>query len=163
MRRPARSGPASRTQDGCETRDQVCINPFALVANSCNLLSLLVEHLADRCVDVHSIPLPIALDRFKQLPQRSNEIWQGGLVKLPAWVDNPVDPDGPPYRPTGALWVSLRTGVPHLAFPEEGEVANADLALKALIEFGLKEAKKVARVDRQSFRFEMRDSPKRCL
>ena len=91
-----------------------------------------------------SIPLPIALGRFKQLPQRSNEIWQGGLVKLPAWVDNPVDPDGPPYRPTGALWISLRTGVPYLAFPEEGEVGNADLALKALIEFGLKESKKLA-------------------
>jgi hypothetical protein len=83
---------------------------------------------------------PIALRRFKQLPQRSNEIWQGGLVKLPAWVDSPVDPDGPSYRPTGALWVSLRTYVLHLAFPEEGEVANGGLALKALIEFGLKEA-----------------------
>jgi hypothetical protein len=91
-----------------------------------------------------SLPLPIALGRFKQLPQRSNEIWQGGLVRLPAWVDNPQDPDGPPYRPTGALWVSLRTGLPHLAVAEQGEAGNADLALKALIEFGLKQSKRLA-------------------
>ena len=91
-----------------------------------------------------SIPLPIALGRFKQLPQRSNEIWQGGLVKLPAWVDNPRDPAGPPYRPTGALWVSLRTGLLHAAFPEEGNAGNADVALRALIEFGLKESKRLA-------------------
>ena len=64
-----------------------------------------------------SVPFPIALGRFKQLPQRTTEIWQGGLVKLPAWIENPQDPDGPPYRPTGALWVSLRTGLLHLALP----------------------------------------------
>src|SRR5262245_35033440 len=87
-------------------------------------------------------PRPLALGRFKQLPQRSNEIWQGGLVKLPAWVEN--DAGGPPYRPTGALWVSLRTGLLHLAFPPEGSVATPDLALNALIEFGLKESKKLA-------------------
>ena len=91
-----------------------------------------------------AIPLPVAVGRFKQLPQRSNEVWQGGLVRLPAWVDNPHDPHAPPYRPTGALWVSLRTGLLHLAFPDEGSVGNPDLALKALIEFGLKESKRLA-------------------
>jgi tetratricopeptide (TPR) repeat protein len=87
------------------------------------------------------IPLPIALGRFKQLPQRSNEVWQGALVKLPTWIDNPQDPNGSPYRPTGALWVSVRTGLLHLAFAEKGHAGTADLALQALIEFGLKESK----------------------
>ncbi len=64
-------------------------------------------------------------------------------MRLPAWVDNPQDP-GPPYRPIGALWVSLRTGLLHLAFAEPGELPNADLALKTLIEFGLKESKRLA-------------------
>jgi tetratricopeptide (TPR) repeat protein len=91
-----------------------------------------------------SMPLPIALGRFKQLPQRSNEIWQGGLVKLPAWIDNPQDPDGPPYRPMGALWVSLRTGLLYLAAPKEDNIGDPDLALKGLIEFGLKESKRLA-------------------
>jgi hypothetical protein len=86
-----------------------------------------------------SIPFPIALGRFKQLPQRTTEVWQGGL---PAWIDNPPDPDGPPYRPTGALWVSLRTGLLHMA-PDEGSVGNAELAVQTLIEFGLKKSKEL--------------------
>ena len=90
-----------------------------------------------------SIPLPIALGRFKQLPQRSNEVWQGGLVRLPAWVDNPRNPDGPPYRPSGALWVSLRTGLLHMAFPDEGAAGTPELAVKTLIDFGLKESKRL--------------------
>lgn len=101
-----------------------------------------------------STPLPIALGRFKQLPQRSNEVWQGGLVKLPAWIDNPRDPDGAPYRPTGALWVSLRTGLLHMALPEEGTAPTSDFALKALIEFGLKESK---RLDGRPSVIEVRD------
>lgn len=88
-----------------------------------------------------AVPLPIALGRFKQLPQRSSEVWQGGLVRLPAWIDNQHDPDGPPYRPIGALWVSLRTGLVHVAMPSDDAPASPELALKALLEFGLKEAK----------------------
>ena len=85
-------------------------------------------------------PLPIALGRFKQLPQRTNEVWQGGFVKLPAWVDN-RSPEGPPYRPVGALWIGLQTGLLHLALADEGAAATPELALQALLEFGLKESK----------------------
>lgn len=88
-----------------------------------------------------TVPIPLAVGRFKQLPQRSGEIWQGGLVRLPAWIDHPSDPEGEPYRPTGALWVSLRTGLIHLALPPEGAAASPEFALTALIEFGLKWAK----------------------
>jgi hypothetical protein len=52
-------------------------------------------------------------------PQRAAEIWQGGIVRLPAWIDNKEDPAGPPYRPAGALWVSLRTGLVHMGLPSE--------------------------------------------
>ena len=88
-----------------------------------------------------TVSLPIAFGRFKQLPQRTGEIWQGGLVRLPAWIDHPTDPDGEPYRPTGALWVSLRTGLVHLALPPEGNTASPEFALTALLEFGLKLSK----------------------
>lgn len=88
-----------------------------------------------------TIPLPLALGRFKQLPQRTGEIWQGGLVRLPAWVDNPADPDGESFRPVAALWVSLRTGLLHLALPPEGSTATPEFGLAALLEFGLKWAK----------------------
>jgi hypothetical protein len=67
-----------------------------------------------------TVPLSLALGRYKQLPQRAGEVWQGGLVRLPEWIDHPTDPDGEPYRPTGALWVSLRTGLIHVDLPKEG-------------------------------------------
>jgi hypothetical protein len=38
-----------------------------------------------------SVPIPIALSRFKQLPQRSTEGWQGGLFRMPMLIDNPDD------------------------------------------------------------------------
>ncbi len=88
-----------------------------------------------------SIPVPLALGRFKRLPQRAQEIWQGGIVRLPMWVDHPTDPDGPPFRPTGALWVSLRTGLVHLDLPKDAATAAAALALDAFLEFGLKWAR----------------------
>jgi len=86
-------------------------------------------------------PLPLALGRFKQLPQRSTEVWQGGLRKLPMWIDDPHDLEAAPYRPVGAFWTSVRTGLIHLALPNEGEPATLRLALDALLEFGLKWAK----------------------
>jgi tetratricopeptide (TPR) repeat protein len=90
---------------------------------------------------VPTVSLPLAFGRFKQLPQRTGEIWQGGLVRLPAWIDNPADRTAEPYRPTGALWVSLRTGLMHLVLPPEGSTASPEFALAALLEFGLKWSK----------------------
>jgi len=36
------------------------------------------------------------IERLKRLPQRSKETWQGGLAKLPMWVQ---ERDQEPYRP----------------------------------------------------------------
>src|SRR5918996_2295765 len=88
-----------------------------------------------------AISIPLALGRFKRLPRRTGEVWQGGIVRLPMWVDNQTDPDGPPFRPTGVIWVSLRTGLVHLDLAKEGEQGASDLALAAFLEFGLKWAK----------------------
>jgi len=43
-----------------------------------------------------TVPLSLALGRYKQLPQRAGEVWQGGLVRLPVWIAHPTDPDGEP-------------------------------------------------------------------
>jgi tetratricopeptide (TPR) repeat protein len=88
-----------------------------------------------------TVPIPLAFGRFKQLPQRTSEVWQGGLVRLPAWIDHPTDPEEEPTRPIGALWVSLRTGLVHLALPPEGGLASPEFAFTALLEFALKWAK----------------------
>jgi tetratricopeptide (TPR) repeat protein len=87
------------------------------------------------------ISIPLALGRFKRLPQRAVEVWQGGIVRFPMWVDNQTDPDGPPFRPTGVLWTSLRTGLVHLDLAKEGTQATSEMALATFLEFGLKWAK----------------------
>jgi tetratricopeptide (TPR) repeat protein len=99
-------------------------------------------------------PVSIALGRFKRLPQRTAEVWQGGIVRFPMWVDNPADPEGPPLRATGAIWVSLRTGLVHVDLAKEGEDATPELALATLLEFGLKWAKEL---DGRPGRIEVRD------
>jgi hypothetical protein len=79
-------------------------------------------------------PTPQQIARFARLPQRSKDVWQGGVIRMPTWVDGP---DGTPYRPLGAVWVSLETRLMNvkIAEPSDRDVA---LAVAALIELGLK-------------------------
>jgi len=72
--------------------------------------------------------------RFMRLPRRADERWQGGLVRLPSWVD---EPDGP-FRPWAAIWVSRSTGLVHVELERERSAHDWTLALDALIAFGLK-------------------------
>lgn len=88
-----------------------------------------------------AISIPLALSRFKRLPQRAGEVWQGDIVRFPMWVEHQTDPDGPPFRPTGVLWTSVRTGLVHLDMANGDQPATADLALSTFLEFGLKWAK----------------------
>src|SRR5688572_28005830 len=88
-----------------------------------------------------AIPIPLALSRFKRLPQRAGEVWKGDLVRFPMWVEHQTDPNGPLFRPTGVLWVSMPTGLVHLDRAKEGEQATPELALATFVEFGLKWAK----------------------
>jgi tetratricopeptide (TPR) repeat protein len=100
-------------------------------------------------------PIPLALGRFKRLPQRAGEVWQGDIVRFPMWVAHQTDPDGPPFRPTGVLWTSVRTGLVHLDMASEGGPAATDLALATFLEFGLKWAKSL---EGRPARVEVRDS-----
>ena len=52
-------------------------------------------------------PISLALGRFKQLPQRTSEIWQGGLMRLPTWIENPDDPEGTPYQPMRKILIII--------------------------------------------------------
>jgi len=100
------------------------------------------------------VNMSIIQARFKRLPQRAGEVWQGGIVRFPIWVDDPGDPDGPPLRPSGAIWVSLRTGLFHAALAKAGEEAAPELALETLLQFGLKRAKEL---EGRPARIEVRD------
>ena len=79
----------------------------------------------------------LMLSRFTRLPRRSGDTWQGGVVRMPMWVDGP---DGTPYRPWGGAWVSLETGVVNVKIAE-AEDGHASLALDALLELGFKFAR----------------------
>lgn len=78
----------------------------------------------------------MTLERFKRLPRRSDE-WQGGLVRLPSWIER--GPDGRPYRPWAGIWVSRKTGFVHFKIEPEPGSHDWTLALDALVEFGLKQ------------------------
>ena len=74
----------------------------------------------------------LRVGRFMRLPRRSDERWQGGLVRLPSWVDGP---DGP-FRAWAAAWVSRSSGLVHAKIEPERNAHDWTLALDALIEFG---------------------------
>ena len=78
---------------------------------------------------------PEMLTRFARLPRNPAEVWQGGIVRMPAWVER--GPDGKPYRPWGAFWVSLRTGLVNQKMNTETGANDPALLLEALLEFGL--------------------------
>lgn len=44
----------------------------------------------------------LIIERFKRLPRLSNDRWQGGLARLPSWIDR--GPEGKPYRPWAGIW-----------------------------------------------------------
>ena len=79
---------------------------------------------------------PDMLTRFCRLPRNPAEVWQGGLVRLPFWIEK--GPDGKPYRPWGALWASLQTGRANQMTEHEPGEHDFGLMLEALLEFGLK-------------------------
>jgi tetratricopeptide (TPR) repeat protein len=76
------------------------------------------------------------VDRFRRLPRSADDRWQGGLTRLPSWIER--GPDGKPYRPWAGVWVSLKTGLVNLKMEPAPGAHDWTLALDALVEFGLK-------------------------
>ena len=60
-------------------------------------------------------PRSILIERFKRLPRRSNDTWQGGLVRARTFIEKP---DMGVRRPWAAVWVSLATGMINVQFAE---------------------------------------------
>ncbi|MET0485503.1 MAG: hypothetical protein ABW216_07390 [Candidatus Rokuibacteriota bacterium] len=79
----------------------------------------------------------LMIERFKRLPRRTHDVWQGGLVRARTWVE---DPDGGVRRPWAAVWVSSATGMINMELAESN-VADPDVALKVLTGLGLKFAR----------------------
>ena len=76
----------------------------------------------------------LMIERFKRLPRRTHDVWQGGLVRARTWVE---DPDGSVRRPWAAVWVSSATGMINMELAER-DSADPSVALQALTDLGLK-------------------------
>ena len=72
----------------------------------------------------------LQVERLKRLPQKKNEIWQGGLLRAPAWI---VGEDQKYYRPWMGGWISIKTKQINLSEPAEKK--SIDLALNSLVDF----------------------------
>jgi tetratricopeptide (TPR) repeat protein len=77
----------------------------------------------------------VLIERFRRLPRRSNDVWQGGLVRARTWIE---EPDGRVRRPWAAVWVSLATGMMNAQLAETDGGSDSSLALQVLAELGLK-------------------------
>ena len=79
---------------------------------------------------------PVALARFKRLALRSSDVWQGGIVRFPAWIQE--DKEQPPQRLRGVFWFSTRTGLIWAHPVEVPQAPGGDLALRGLLDFAKK-------------------------
>jgi len=72
------------------------------------------------------------IERLKQLPQRKNETWQGGLTRMPLWLH---ERNTEPYRPWVAGWISIKTKLIHTTEPRPPQGKNLEMAVSALVDF----------------------------
>jgi len=76
------------------------------------------------------------IERLKRLPQRTKETWQGGLTKLPMWVQGRGQE---PYRPWIAGWISIKTKLIHTSEPKIPQEKSFEMALTTLADFACNE------------------------
>ncbi len=82
------------------------------------------------------VPTPAdRLARFARLPRNPVDVWQGALIRLPAWVEN--GPDGKPFRPNGAFCVSVLSGRINQTADTATGTPDRSLLLDCFVEFGL--------------------------
>lgn len=79
----------------------------------------------------------LLLERFRSLPPLAREAWEGAIVRFPTWIDQ--GPEGLPFRPWGAVWVSLSTGRITMKLEPAPDAHGPELALESLVEFAQQE------------------------
>jgi tetratricopeptide (TPR) repeat protein len=87
-------------------------------------------------------PVSIALARYRRLPRRTSAIWQGGIVRMPVWIESADG--GPPFRPWVAVWVAGPEGLVHMNPTKSGDRPDAAFAADTVVELALKYQDKLA-------------------
>ncbi|MBI1901493.1 MAG: hypothetical protein HYS13_10345, partial [Planctomycetia bacterium] len=73
------------------------------------------------------------LQKLTDLPSRPDETWQGGLFRVPVWVDNE---DGDVFRPYLPLWLAVRADKVHMGRMVKPDECSPNVALEAAVDFG---------------------------
>jgi tetratricopeptide (TPR) repeat protein len=81
-------------------------------------------------------PSPLQFGRFRRLPRRDSHVWQGGIVRMPMWVD--AAGGGPPTRPWAAVWVTKPDQLIAVEIAEQPGKPGTELAVKAFVEHALR-------------------------
>jgi hypothetical protein len=76
----------------------------------------------------------LIVERLKRLPPVPGEVWQGGWVRLPAWIRDD-EMGGEPFRPTAAFWISVPRRQLHMSEPLPPVEATPDVLLRTAAEF----------------------------
>ena len=84
-------------------------------------------------------PFQVLLNRFRALPPLTRETWEGGLVRLPMWIEHRAAKTV--FRPWGAAWVSHSTGRVKMKVEAGPEMHGPELVLESLVEFAQQEKK----------------------
>jgi tetratricopeptide (TPR) repeat protein len=79
------------------------------------------------------------VDRFRRIPALTREVWQGGVARMPVWIE-PED-GSEPFRPFGVVWVSVSTGRIDVYLEPERDAHGPDLVLEGLLRFARQEEK----------------------
>lgn len=74
------------------------------------------------------------VERLRRLPQHADEVWQGGLLRLPLW-DEQVE--GGPRRLWAAVWLNPTERTVHMSSPQPAEQTNFDMARDTLVELAV--------------------------
>lgn len=69
---------------------------------------------------------------WTRLDCRADEMWQGGVFRMPMWVEGP---GGKPFRPWVLGWTSLSTGLVSISRPMPREELRPELAIESLRAF----------------------------
>ena len=74
----------------------------------------------------------IQIEKLKRLPRQDSETWQGGFIRMPAWVTGETDQ---PIRPWATFWLAVqpnKISPPELCRPDE---KNLSMGLQSLVNF----------------------------
>ncbi len=74
------------------------------------------------------------MEQLSELPLREDEVWQGGLIRMPVWISGG---DEEPFQPFIALWVAIESVTAHSGELLRPDELDLQYAVDSLLDFAL--------------------------